>query len=329
MRRREIVAAIGAVAAWPLAARAQQPRLPVIGFLHSASLAGYAEFVTAFQQGLAEVGFAEGRNVALEYRWADGAYDRLPALAAELARLQPTVIFANNPGALHVKAATTTIPIVFTAGFDPIELGLVTNLKQPGGNITGVSILNVELGPKRLEFLHELVVGAVMALLVNPTNPNVPSQTREVQAAAQRLGLQLHVLRASTDGQLTAIFAKLRELRSSALLIGTDPFFNTRSRQLAALALRHAMPAIYQYRDFVAAGGLMSYGANLADAYRLAGIYVGRILKGDKPADLPVQQSTKIELIFNLKTAKALGISVPESLLARADEVIDEASRTS
>jgi len=322
MRRREIIAALG-VAAWPLAARAQQPTLPVIGFLHSASPAGYAEFVTAFQQGLAEVGFAEGRNVAVEYRWADGAYDRLPALAAELAQLQPTVIFANNPGALHVKAATTTIPIVFTAGFDPIELGLVTNLKQPGGNITGVSILNVELGPKRLEFLHELVVGAVMALLVNPTNPNVPSQTREVQAAAQRLGLQLHVLRASTDGQLTAIFAKLRELRSSALLIGTDPFFNTRSRQLAALALRHAMPAIYQYRDFVAAGGLMSYGANLADAYRLAGIYVGRILKGEKPPDLPVQQSTKIELIFNLKTAKALGINVPESLLARADQVIE------
>ena len=322
MRRREIIAALG-VAAWPLATRAQQPRMPVIGFLHSASPAGYAEFAMAFQQGLAEVGFAEGRNVTIEYRWADGAYDRLPALAAELARLQPTVIFANNPGALHVKAATTAIPIVFTAGFDPIELGLVTNLKQPGGNITGVSILNVELEPKRLEFLHELVPRAIMALLVNPANPNVPSQTREVQAAAQRLGLQLHVLRASTDGQLTEIFEKLRELRSSALLIGTDPFFNTRSRQLAALALRHAMPAIYQYRDFVAAGGLMSYGANLANAYRLAGSYVGRILKGDKPADLPVQQSTKIELIFNLKTAKALGISVPESLLARADEVIE------
>jgi putative tryptophan/tyrosine transport system substrate-binding protein len=322
MRRREIIAALG-VAAWPLATRAQQPTMPVIGFLHSASPAGYAEFATAFQQGLAEVGFVEGRNVATEYRWADGAYDRLPALAAELAQLQPTVIFANNPGALHVKAATTTIPIVFTAGFDPIELGLVTNLKQPGGNITGVSILNVELGPKRLEFPQELVIGAVMALLVNPANPNVPSQTREVQAAAQRLGLQLHVLRASTDGQLTDIFAKLRELRSSALLIGTDPFFNTRGRQLAALALRHAMPAIYQYRDFVAAGGLMSYGANLANAYRLAGSYVGRILKGDKPADLPVQQSTKIELIFKLKTAKALGINVPESLLARADEVIE------
>src|SRR5215212_2262958 len=246
MRRREFAAGLGAAVAWPLAARAQQPTLPVIGFLHSASPAGYAEFVTAFQRGLAEVGFAEGRNVAIEYRWADGAYDRLPALAVELARLQPTVIFANNPGALHVKAATATIPIVFTAGFDPIELGLVTNLKQPGGNITGVSILNVELGPKRLEFLHELVLGAVMALLVNPANPNVPSQTREVQAAAQRLRLQLHVLRASTDGQLTDIFAK-RELRSSGLLIGTDPFFNTRSRQLAALALRHAMPAIYQY----------------------------------------------------------------------------------
>src|SRR5215204_3548684 len=322
MRRREIIAALG-VAAWPLAARAQQPTLPVIGFLHSASRRDTRNSSRPFKKGWRRSALSKAGNVATEYRWADGAYDRLPALAAELARLQPTVIFANNPGALHVKAATTTIPIVFTAGFDPIELGLVTNLKQPGGNITGVSILNVELGPKRLEFLHELVVGAVMALLVNPTNPNVPSQTREVQAAAQRLGLQLHVLRASTDGQLTDIFEKLRELRSSALLIGTDPFFNTRSRQLAALALRHAMPAIYQYRDFVAAGGLMSYGANLANAYRLAGSYVGRILKGDKPADLPVQQSTKIELIFNLKTAKALGINVPESLLARADEVIE------
>jgi putative tryptophan/tyrosine transport system substrate-binding protein len=324
MRRREFIAAFGGAAVWPLATRAQQPAMPVIGFLNSASNAGYAEFAAAFHHGLAETGFVEGRNVAVEYRWADGAYDRLPALAAEMTRLQPTVIFANNPAALHVKAATTTIPIVFTAGFDPIELGLVTNLKQPGGNITGVSILNVELVPKRLAFLHELIPRAdIMALLVNPANPNVPSQTREVQAGAQKLGLRLHVLRASTDGQLTDIFEKLRELRSSALLIGTDPFFTTRSRQLAALALHHAMPAIYQYREFVAAGGLMSYGANLADAYRLAGSYVGRILKGDKPADLPVQQSTKIELIFNLKTAKALGLNVPESLLARADEVIE------
>ncbi len=324
MRRRGFITLLGGAAAWPLAGRAQQPAMPVIGLLSSASAAGYTEFTAAFRQGLAETGFVEGRNITIEYRWADGAYDRLPALSAELARSRPAVILANGPAAPHAKAATTTIPIVFTAGFDPIELGLVTNLKQPGGNVTGISILNVELGPKRLEFLREVVPKAdTVALLLNPANPNVPAQMREVQAAAGRLGLQLHVHNASTAGDLPVAFEKLSRLRPGALLIGTDPFFTTRSRQLAELTVRYAMPAIYQYREFVAAGGLMSYGSSLASAYRQAGVYVGRILKGDRPGDLPVQQSTNIELMFNLKTARALGLNVPESLLARADEVIE------
>jgi putative ABC transport system substrate-binding protein len=324
MRRREFISALGGTLASPFVARAQQPALPVIGFLNSASAATYADFAQAFHRGLAEAGFVEGRNVAFEYRWADGHYDRLPAHAAELARLRPAVIVANGPAAPHAKAATTTIPIVFTAGFDPIELGLVKNLKQPGGNVTGISVLNVELGSKRLEFLHEVVPKAeTMALLINPANPNVAAQMREVQTAAHRLALQVRVLHARNDAEVPLAFDTLRHLRAGALLIGPDPFLTTRSRELAALSLRHAMPSIYQYRDFVAAGGLMSYGSSLTAAYRQAGIYVGRILNGDNPADLPVQQSTTIELMINLRTARILGLKMPEALLARADEVIE------
>jgi putative tryptophan/tyrosine transport system substrate-binding protein len=310
-------------AAWPLAARAQQAGMPVIGFLNSASPAGYAEFTAAFQHGLAEAGFAEGRNVAIEYRWADGDYRRLPALTAELVQARVNVIAAAGPAVPLIKAATTTIPVVFTVGYDPIELGLVANLRRPGGNITGVSIMNVELGPKRLELLHEVIKADTMALLINPDNPNVPAQMREVQTAARKLGVQVHVLHARNDADVAAAFDTARKLRAGALLIGTDPFFTTRSKQLAALSMRSAMPSIYQYREFVAAGGLMSYGSSLAAAYHQAGLYVGRILKGEKPADLPVQQSTKIELRINLKTARKLGLDMPESLIARADEVFE------
>lgn len=323
MKRRDFMAGIIGAAASPFAAGAQQAAMPVVGFLNSASAAGYAEFTAAFHRGLAEAGFAEGRNVAIEYRWADGDYRRLPGLTDELVQARVNVIVAAGPAAPLAKAATTSIPIVFTAGYDPVELGLVTNLKQPGGNITGISIMNVELGPKRLELLHELVKTETMVLLINPDNPNVPGQMREMQTAARRLGQQVLVLHARNDGDLGAAFDTIRKLRAGALLIGTDPFFTTRSRKLAALSVKHAMPSIYQYREFVAAGGLMSYGSSLAAAYHQAGLYVGRILKGHKPADLPVQQSTKIELMINLKTARGLGLNVPESLIARADEVIE------
>ena len=323
--RRGFLATLGgAAAAWPLAARAQQAAMPVIGFLNSASADAYARFTAAFHQGLAETGFVVGQNVAIEYRWADGYYERLPALAAELVRLGVAVIAVSGPAAPPAKAATTTIPIVFTAGYDPIELGLITSLSRPGGNLTGVSILNVELGPKRLELLHEVVpTAAIVALIINPANPNAGSQTRELQGAAAALGLKLHVLHASSDRELTAAFATLRELRAGALLIGADPFFNSQSQLLATLAGRHAIPAIYQYREFAAAGGLMSYGGSLTDSYRQAGVYTGRILAGAKPGELPVQQSTKVELIINLKTAKALGITFPLPLIGRADEVIE------
>jgi putative tryptophan/tyrosine transport system substrate-binding protein len=326
IRRREFCILLGgsAAAARPLAARAQQPALPVVGFLNSASADAYARFTAALHQGLAEAGFVVGQNVAMEYRWAEGHYERLPALAGELARLRVAVIVANGPAAPAAKGVTATIPIVFTAGFDPVELGLITGLSRPGGNLTGVSILNVELGPKRLELLHEVVpTAAIVALIINPANPNAESQTRELKAAAGALGLKLHVLHASTDRELAAAFETLRELRAGALLIGADPFFNSQSQLLATLAGHHAMPAIYQYREFAAAGGLMSYGGSLTDSYRQAGIYTGRILAGAKPGELPVQQSTKVELIINLKTAKALGIAFPLPLIGRADEVIE------
>ena len=324
--RRELLAALGGAAvAWPLAARAQQPVLPVIGFLNSASPAPYAPMVAAFHQGLKETGHIEGQNVAIEYRWANAQYDRVPAMAADLADRRVAVIVANTPGVQAVKAATTTIPIVFTTGGDPMQLGLVASLSRPGGNVTGVTTLNVEVTPKRLELAHELLPTAtIIAALVNPTNPNTEIELRGMQAAARALGLQLHVLHASSERDFAAVFAALPQLRAGVLVIsGSDSFLISRSEQLAALTIRHAVPTIFQFREFIAAGGLMSYGGSITDSYRQAGIYAGRILKGEKPADLPVQQSAKVELMINLKTAKALGLTVPLPLLGRADEVIE------
>jgi putative ABC transport system substrate-binding protein len=325
MRRRKFLTLFGgAVTAFPVSARAQQPSVPVIGFVNSASADGYAPMVAAFRQGLRETGFVDGQNVAIEYRWANGQYDQVPAMAAELVRSRPAVIVANAPGVLAVKAAITTIPIVFTTADDPVQIGLVTSLSRPGGNVTGVTQLNVEVMPKRLELAHELVPEATtIALLVNPTNPNAATQLRNLQAAARTLGLQLHVLHASNELDFDPIFATIAQLRAKALVIGTDGFFISQNERLAALTLHHAVPAIFQGRAFVAAGGLISYGGNTEDSYRLAGVYAGRILKGEKPGELPVQQSTKVELFLNLKAAKALGITFPLLMLGRADEVIE------
>jgi putative tryptophan/tyrosine transport system substrate-binding protein len=324
MRRREFITLIGGAVTWPIAARGQQRAMPVIGFLNGASPGGYAPIVTAFRQGLKETGYIEGQNVAIEFRWADGQYDRVPAMAADLVRRQVAVIVANTPGVHAVKAATTTIPIVFTTPSDPEQIGLVASLSRPGGNVTGVTQLSVQVMPKRLEVAHELVPTATkIAVLVNPNNPLTEALLRDLQAAARTLGLQLQVLHASTERDFDTVFTTLVQLRAAALVISTDAFFLSRSEQLATLMFRHAVPTIFQDRTFAAAGGLMSYGGSSADAYRQAGVYAGRILKGDKPADLPVQQSTKVELIINLKTAKALGLTVPPTLLARADEVIE------
>jgi putative ABC transport system substrate-binding protein len=327
MRRREFVGSvIGMAFAWPLAASAQQPAMPVIGFLIGSSPDWSTYNVRGFHKGLSETGYVEGQNVAIEYRWAEGHYDRLPALAADLVRRQVTVIVTGTtPAALAAKAATTTIPIVFEAGVDPVEVGLVASLSRPGGNITGVTNLSLAGTSKGLEMMHELLPTAtIMALLINPTNPIMDPVTREVQAAARTLGLQLHVLSASTEHDFEAVFSTLVQLRAGGLMIGPDAFLEARADQLSALALRHALPTIYTGNVYAAAaGGLMSYGSSLRDAYRLAGVYTGRVLKDEKPADLPVMQSTKVELIINLKTAKALGITVPRILLARADEVIE------
>jgi putative ABC transport system substrate-binding protein len=327
IRRRQFITLLaGATAAWPLAARAQRS-MPVIGFLSSASPDVYGIRLRAFHQGLKETGYIEGQNVAVEYRWAEGQNDRLPALAGELVQHQVSVIAAagGTPGAVAAKNATATIPIVFGVAVDPVEVGLVASLNRPGGNLTGVTNLNVEVAPKRLELLHEVVPSAtIVTLLVNPTSPSIAEPfSRATQAAATALGLQLHILEARSESDFDMVFARLLQLRAGGLVIMPDVFFNARSEQLAALSLRYAVPAVYHYREFAAAGGLMSYGSNETDYYRLVGIYVGRILKGEKPGDLPVQRSTKIDLIINLKTAKALGVTVPLPLLGRADEVIE------
>jgi putative ABC transport system substrate-binding protein len=325
VRRRKFITLIGgAAAAWPVGAHAQQPALPAIGFLNGGSAWEYARLAAAFRQGLGETGYVEGRNVLVEYRWAEGHYERLPELAADLVRRQVMVITANTQAVPAAKAATTTIPIVFNSSADPVAAGYVASLARPGGNLTGVSSLSVEIGPKRLQLLHEMVPTAtVIAALINPTNPNAEAQSSALQAAARDIGLQLHVLHASTERDFDTAFATLLQLRAGALVIGVDAFLINRSELLAALALRHAVPAIFLYREFVAAGGLMSYGGSNTDAYRLSGVYAGRILKGEKPADLPVLQATKFALIINLKTAKALGLTVPLPLLGRADEVIE------
>ena len=326
MKRRDFLALLGGAAAWPLAARGQQPAMPVVGFLSTRASGDDLHLVAAVRRGLRETGFIEDQNVAFEYRFAVNQNDRLPALAADLVRRQVPVITAGpTPAALAAKAATTTIPIVFEVATDPVAVGLVASLSRPGGNVTGVTNLGVEIAPKRLELLRELLPTVTnIALLINPTSPVVAEAlVRDSQAAARSLGLQLHVLHASTERDLDTAFATLGRLRAGALVIGSDPFFTSRSERLAALTVRHAVPAVYEYRDFVAAGGLAGYGSHLADAYRLAGVYAGRILKGTKPANLPVQQSIKVELVINLKTAKALGVTIPLPLVGRADEVIE------
>jgi putative ABC transport system substrate-binding protein len=327
MRRREFITLLGGAAAtWPLAARAQQPAMPVIAFPHGDSSIGTDAQKRAFHQGLNESGFVEGRNVSIEYHFGGGHHDRLPAMAADLVRRQVAVIvtLGNRPAILAAKAATTTVPIVFLFSGDPVAVGFVASLKRPGGNLTGATTLNTEVGPKRFELLRELLPTATaMALLVNPTSPAAEDQLREAQAAARTLGVQLHLLHAHSESDIDTAFTSLPQLRAGALVIGPDPLFIQQSEQFAALALRHAMPTISPYREFAAAGGLMSYGTDARDLFRVAGVYTGRILKGERPADLPVQQATRIELHINMKTANALGLDVPPTLLARADEVIE------
>jgi putative ABC transport system substrate-binding protein len=325
IRRRDFISVIGGAVAWPIAAHAQQPAMPVVGFLSSASLEGLSPYLATFRQGLGETGFVEGRNVAIESRWSDND-NQLQRMAAELVRAPADVIVAPSlAAALAAKSATTTIPIVFYTGLNPVNLGLVASFNRPGGNVTGIISLGIDLASKRVEVLHDLIPTArTIAVLVNPaTSALAESSIRNVQASARTLGLAVHVLNASTEQELDEAFASVVRLRAEGLVIGADNFFNSRSKELAALALRHAIPAIYQYREFAAAGGLMSYGGSLTDGYRMIGIYGGRILKGEKAAELPVQQATKIELIINLKTAKALGITVPLTLRGRADEVIE------
>jgi len=327
MRRRELVAGLVAAAAiFPLIARAQQKAMPVIGYLQSAAPGPSAPYLAGLRQGLNEAGYVEGQNLTIEYRWGDGDYGRLPALAADLVRRKVDVIATGGgpPAALAAKVATSTIPIVFVVGTDPVELGLVASLARPGGNLTGVSMLLTELNPKRLEFLSELVPQAkVIGVLVNPEYSGTPELIREVQEAARAKELQLHVANARTEAEIDVAFATFVQLRVGALVVGNDTFFYNRREQVVTLASSDAIPAIYGWREFVSVGGLMSYGPSIASAYRQAGAYVGRLLAGAAPADLPVQQPTKFELVVNLKTAKALGLTIPPSILARADEVIE------
>jgi putative ABC transport system substrate-binding protein len=328
VRRREFITLLGgAAAAWPLSARAQQPATPVIGLLGSESLDLWAGRMRAFHQGLSETGYVDGQNVAIEYRWAEGHNDRLPALAADLVHRQVTVIAApgSTPATLAAKGATSTIPIIFWIGGDPVELGLVASLNRPQGNLTGVTTLNHGLVAKRVELLHEIVPGASsIAVLVNPTSPTLTRTTiEEAQAAARSFGLELHILNASTEPDFDVVFANLIQSRAGGLVIGTDTFFSSRLEQLAALSVRHAVPTVYHFREFAAAGGLIAYGGSLAEAFRGTGVYIGRILKGEKPADLPVQQVTIVEMYINLKTAKALGLDIPLPLIGRANELIE------
>ena len=327
MRRREFIRLVGgATVSWPLGTKAQQAAMPVVGFLGSETLDLFAGRLRAFRQGLSESGFVEGRNVMIEYRWAEGDNERLPALATELVSHQVSVIAAGGaPAALAAKAASKTVPTVFSIAADPVAVGLVASLARPGGNVTGVASLGWEIGPKQLELLHELLPSAaVMALLVNPTNlAMAETETRNLLMAASTLGVSLRVLHGSTERDFDAVFATLAQEQAGALVIGNDLFFNSRLEKLAALTVRNALPAIHQHRQFAAAGGLMSYGASVTDAYRQIGVYTGRILKGEKPADLPVMQSTKVELVINPRTAKTLGLAFPITLLGRADEVIE------
>jgi putative ABC transport system substrate-binding protein len=326
MKRRDLLAMACAAAAWPLAGRAQRPGTPLVGYLCPESPAPFASRIRAFRDGLAEAGYAEGRNVAIEYRWAEGRYDRLPALAADLAarRVDAMVAPGGAPVALAAKAASRTIPIVFEMGGDPVALGVVGSLSRPDGNLTGVSSLSVEASLKRLELLHELMPSvATLAAVANPTSPTADVQVRNLQAAAGTFGLRVHVLPASTEDQFEGVFAAASQLRAGGLVFASDPFFAFRSQRLAELASRHALPAITQTRDFTAAGGLMSYGGDFVQSHRQTGVYVGRVLNGEKPSDLPVQRVTKLELSINMATARAFGIAVPLSLLARADDVVE------
>ena len=328
MRRRDFIRAIaGSAVAWPLASRAQQPAMPVVGYLGGETPERFATRLRAFREGLSAAGFDEGRNVTIEFRWAGGQIDRLPALAADLVQRKVSVIATPGSGvaALAAKAATTSTPIVFETGLDPVAIGLVDGLGRPGGNVTGITSLNVAVTPKGLELLHELVPKAKsFAVLVNPANPvNTSINLKNLEEPARVRGLQLHVLNASTESDFDAAFAKLVQLQADGLVFGSDIIFNTRAQQLAALAAKHAVPAVHQVREFAVAGGLMSYGGDLRESHKQAGIYTGRVLKGEKPADLPVQQVTKVDLVVNLKTAKALGINVPNTLVGRADEVIE------
>jgi len=326
LNRRVFVSLLTGAVAWPLIARAQQPAMPTVGYLGSGSKESEDFRVAGLRRGLADAGFIEGQNVRIEYRWADNRAHRLPELAADLARHQVAaiVVLGSVPATRAAKDATATIPIVFEFGADPVRIGLVSSLNRPGANLTGVTSLNVEMDPKRLELLHEVAASAnTVAILVNPANPNADKLAGDVQAAGRKLGLQVPILHASNASEIDAVFAALAKLGAGGLVIGPDPFLNNSREQLAMLSLRHSLPAIFESRDFAVAGGLMSYGPNLADLYRHAGVYTGRILKGEKPSDLPVVQPTKFEMVINLKTARTLGLEVPPALLARADEVIE------
>ena len=323
MRRRAFITLLGGAAGWPIVARAQQTRMPVIRFLNG-GVHTYAPYLLGLHQGLKDAGYTEGQNVTIEYRWAEGQYDRLPAMAADLVSKNVAVIIANTPAARPAQAATDTIPIVFITGADPIALGLVASLNRPGGNLTGIASLVDETGPKRVELVRELLpTTSIIGLLLNPASPAANTQSSAVQTAANALGQSVHIIKATTEADIKPAFERAHQLQAGALLVVNDPLFSTRPELLVALAARHALPVIYPWREYVMAGGLMSYGTSLGDLYRLAGAYLGRILKGEHPADLPVQQSTRVELVINLKTAKELGLTFPITLLGRADEVIE------